>query len=55
MELFCEKEWSLTRGGICVNEIAAGDVIDVKIESSTDGYACTFGQEETVTVDSISS
>ena len=46
---FARKSGALTRGGICVNEIAAGDVIDVKIESSTDGYACTFGKEETIT------
>ena len=46
---FARKSGALTRGGICANEIAAGDVIDVKIESSTDGYACTFGKEETIT------
>ena len=41
---FARKSGALTRGGICVNEIAAGDVIDVKIESST-GWMAEHGDE----------
>ncbi len=46
---FARKSGVLTQGGTCVNPIKAGDVIDLKIESNTDGYACTFGNEETIT------
>ena len=46
---FARKSGVLTQGGTCTKAIAAGDTIDLKIESNSDGYACTFGQEETVT------
>ena len=49
MELFCKKEWRSYTGGTCANEIKAGETYNLKIESNTDGYACTFGNEETIT------
>ncbi len=46
---FARKNGVLTQGGTCVNPIKAGDVIDLSIVSNSDGYACTFGNEETIT------
>ena len=46
---FARKSGSLTQGGTCANEIKAGETYNLKIESNTDGYACTFGNEETIT------
>ncbi len=46
---FARKSGVLTQGGTCVNTYAAGSVVDLKIESNSDGYACTFGNETTIT------
>lgn len=46
---FARKSGVLTQGGTCTNAITAGDTVDLKIESNSDGYACTFGKEETIT------
>lgn len=46
---FARKSGTLTQGGTCANEIKAGETYDLKIESNSDGYACTFGNEETIT------
>lgn len=46
---FARKSGALTQGGTCTNEIKAGETYNLKIESNTDGYACTFGNEETIT------
>lgn len=46
---FARKSGVLTQGGTCENAITNGDTVDLKIESNADGYACTFGQEATVT------
>lgn len=46
---FARKSGVLTQGGTCANEIKAGDTFNLKIESNSDGYACTFGNEETIT------
>lgn len=46
---FARKGGVLTQGGTCVNEIKAGDTYALKIQSNSDGYACTFGKEETIT------
>ncbi len=46
---FARKSGALTQGGTCANEIKPGDTFDLKIESTSDGYACTFGNEETIT------
>lgn len=46
---FARKSGALTQGGTCANEIKAGETYNLKIESNTDGYACTFGNEETIT------
>lgn len=46
---FARKSGTLTQGGTCANEIKAGETYNLKIESNTDGYACTFGNEETIT------
>ena len=46
---FARKSSRLTQGGTCTKKYNAGDVIDVRIESSSDGYACTFADEATIT------
>jgi hypothetical protein len=46
---FARKSGVLTQGGECRNAYKPGDVVDLKIEGTTDGYACTFGKEETIT------
>lgn len=46
---FARKSGVLTQGGTCANPIAAGDTVALKIESNSDGYACTFGNEQTIT------
>ena len=45
---FARKSGTLTQGGTCVNAIKAGDTLDLKIVSTEDGYACTMGNEETI-------
>lgn len=39
----------LTAGGVLQNNVELNKTYDLKIASNTDGYACTFGEEETVT------
>ena len=48
---FARKSGTLTQGGTCsqTGSINAGDSFDLKIESNSDGYACTFGNEQTIT------
>lgn len=46
---FARKSGVLTQGGTCANEIKAGETYALKIHSNSDGYACTFGNEETIT------
>jgi pectin methylesterase-like acyl-CoA thioesterase/lysophospholipase L1-like esterase len=48
---FARKSGVLTSGGACekYTAINAGDSFDLKIQSNSDGYACTFGDETTVT------
>lgn len=46
---FARKGGVLTQGGTCTNEIKAGETYALKIQSNSDGYACTFGDEETIT------
>ncbi len=46
---FARKGGVLTQGGTCTNEIKAGETYNLKIQSNSDGYACTFGDEETIT------
>ncbi|MDO5521258.1 MAG: pectinesterase family protein, partial [bacterium] len=46
---FARKSGVLTSGGKATNQVKTGDTIDLKIESNSDGYACTMGEEKTVT------
>jgi lysophospholipase L1-like esterase len=46
---FARKSGALTQGGACANPIAVGDTVNLSIQSSSDGYACTFGNESTIT------
>ena len=48
---FARKSGTLTQGGTCstYQSINAGDTFELKIESNSDGYACTFGEESTIT------
>lgn len=46
---FARKSGALTQGGICTNSISEGDTVNLRIESNSDGYACTFGNESTIT------
>lgn len=46
---FARKSGVLTQGTTCVNSISKGDTVNLSIESNSDGYACTFGKEKTVT------
>jgi len=46
---FARKSGVLTQGGTCVNPISEGDTVNLCIENNSDGYACTFGNEATVT------
>lgn len=48
---FARKSGALTRGGICVNEIAAGDVIDVKIEAVQTDMPAHSGKKKQLPVD----
>lgn len=43
------KDGVLGNGGTIQNGVEIGNTYDLKIESNPDGYACTFGTEETVT------
>ncbi len=46
---FKRKDGALKEGGFIENGVEAGKTYDLKIESNTDGYACTFGTEKTIT------
>jgi hypothetical protein len=46
---FARKSGVLTQGGTCKNTISAGDTINLSIQSNSDGYAATFGNEATIT------
>lgn len=46
---FARKSGELVPGGICTRAYQPGDVIPLQIESTSDGYACTFGEEQTIT------
>ena len=46
---FARKSGVLTQGGTCTRKYSPGDVVQLQIESTSDGYACTFGEERTIT------
>jgi lysophospholipase L1-like esterase len=46
---FARKSGVFTLGGTAVNPISAGDTVNLCIQSNSDGYACTFGNEATIT------
>ncbi|ADL50681.1 GDSL-type esterase/lipase family protein [Clostridium cellulovorans] len=46
---FARKSGALIKGGTCTNSIAVGDTVNLSIQSNSDGYACTFGNEATIT------
>lgn len=46
---FARKSGVLTQGGTMLNEIKAGDTIELKLEGTSDGYAATLGNEQTIT------
>jgi lysophospholipase L1-like esterase/pectin methylesterase-like acyl-CoA thioesterase/chitodextrinase len=46
---FARKSGVLTQGGTVVNPITAGDVIDLRLEGNSDGYAAKYGNEATIT------
>lgn len=46
---FARKSGMLTQGGICTRKYNPGDTLDLAIESTSDGYACTYGEEATIT------
>lgn len=46
---FARKSGVLTQGGTCTRKYKEGDVVELAIESTDDGYACTFGSEATIT------
>ncbi len=46
---YARKNGVLTQGGTAKNKIKAGDTVDLNITSTSDGYSCTFGNEDTIT------
>lgn len=46
---FARKSGELIYGGRCDKAYKPGEVIELRIESTSDGYACTLGQEQTIT------
>lgn len=46
---FARKSGVLTQGGLCSRVYRPGEEVLLRIESTSDGYACTFGEEQTVT------
>lgn len=46
---FARKSGVLTRGGTLSRVYEPGETVALRIESTADGYACTFGGEQTVT------
>ncbi len=46
---FARRSGILHLGGQCTREYKPGDTVELRIESTNDGYACTFGEEQTIT------
>ncbi|MGM0901913.1 MAG: OmpL47-type beta-barrel domain-containing protein [Bacillota bacterium] len=46
---FARKSGVLTQGGTAANPISAGDIVNLSITSTSDGYATKFGNEATIT------
>ncbi len=46
---YARKSGKLVYGGACSREYKPGDTVELRIEGTADGYACTFGNDETVT------
>lgn len=46
---FARKSGALIFGGTCLRGYKPGETVDLRIESTSDGYACTFGEETAVT------
>ncbi|MBQ4282546.1 MAG: carbohydrate esterase family 12 protein [Lachnospira sp.] len=46
---FARKSGLLVYGGQCSKTYEIGDVVNLRIESNDDGYACTYGDEQTIT------
>lgn len=46
---FARKSGKLVYGGTCTRGYKPGETVKVSIESTSDGYACTFGDETTIT------
>lgn len=46
---FARKSGILTMGGTCTNVYKPGDVVKLRLESTSDGFSCTFGDEKTIT------
>lgn len=46
---FARKSGVLTQGGTAANSYAEGDTVNLSIAGTSDGYACTFGNEATIT------
>lgn len=46
---YARKSGELTPGGLCSRAYRPGDEVMLRIESTSDGYACTFGEEQTIT------
>lgn len=46
---FARKSGILTFGGTCTRAYKPGDTVNLRLESTSDGFACTFGDEKTIT------
>jgi hypothetical protein len=46
---FARKSGVITQGGTYEDPIEVGDIVDLRIEGTSDGYATTFGKGETIT------
>lgn len=46
---FARKSGILTFGGTCTHAYKPGDIVNLRLESTSDGFACTFGDEKTIT------
>ncbi len=45
---FARKSGVLTQGGTCVNTVSEGDTVSLKLTGTSDGYTCTFGNEQPI-------
>lgn len=45
---FARKSGKLVSGGTLKKQYAAGDVVEVSIQGTQDGYTCRFGEEEAI-------